>query len=188
MAIPLQVTFKGMDASAAMEARIAQKAERLARLGDRIKRCHVTVEAPNHRHRQGGLFRVLIELDVPGAVLVVAHDGPKDHAHEDPYVALRDAFAAAVRRLEDHIRKRGGYVKQHEPALIPGRVARFIAGEAYGFIETQDGREVYFHRNSVANGQFDALRVGDRVRVAIVEGDQGPQASAVHLATEAAPS
>jgi cold shock CspA family protein len=77
-------------------------------------------------------------------------------------------------------------VKQHEAPLVPGRVARFIAGEPYGFIETQDGREVYFHRNSVANGQFEALRIGDHVRVSIAEGQQGPQASAVHLAGEKA--
>ena len=185
MAVPLQITFKGMEPSPAMEERIREKVARLERFSDAILRCHVTVEAPHRHHHQGRLFRILVEIDVPRGRIVAGENGPQDHAHEDPYVALRDAFDAATRRLEDHMRRMGGAVKHHEPVFVHGRVARFIAGEDYGFIETEDGQEVYFHRNSVARHGFDRLRVGDPVRVAVVEGEKGPQAAAVHPVGEA---
>ncbi len=180
MAVPLQITFKGMESSPAMEARIREKVARLERFSDVILRCHVTVEAPHRHHSQGRLYRTLIEIDVPRGRIVAGENGPQDHAHEDPYVALRDAFAAATRRLEDHMRRMGGAVKHHEPGLVHGRVARFVAGEDYGFIETAEGEEIYFHRNAVAKHGFDRLRVGDPVRVAVTEGEKGPQAAAVH--------
>jgi cold shock CspA family protein len=112
--------------------------------------------------------------------IVVDRTGPKDHAHEDVYVALRDAFEAAARRLEDDARARRGDVKTHE-APSHGEVVRLFAQEGYGFIHTSDGQEVYFHKNSVPGG-FDRLAVGDEVRleVAETEGVEGYQASTVH--------
>ena len=182
MSIPLQITFKGMDPSPALEARVREQAARLERFAGRIRHCHITMEAPHRHQHQGRLYRARIALDVPGAEIVIGHEGPKDPAHEDAFVALRDAFDAATRRLEDHVRRRRGQMKQHEEVFTPGRIKRFVAGEDYGFIETGDGQEVYFHRNSVADGGFDRLHVGDQVRVAVAEGESGPQASAVHPA------
>lgn len=180
MAVPLQVTFKGMEPSPALETRIHARAALLERFARRILRCHVTIEAPHRHHRQGRLYRARIEVVVPRGDVVVTRESPHDHAHEDPYVAVRDAFDAVVRQLEDHVRRLDGRVKQHEPPLLHGRVARFVADAEYGFIETGDGQEVYFHRNSVVDGGFDRLRVGDEVRLAVTEGEHGPQASTVH--------
>lgn len=182
MTIPLQITFKGMEASPALESRIREKTERLGRFADFILRCHVTLEAAHRHHHKGRLYRARIEIDVPRGRIVAGDTGPQDHAHEDAHVATRDAFDAATRQLEDHVRRLGGAVKHHEPALVPGTVARFVAGQDYGFIETTDGTEVYFHRNAVAKDGFDRLKVGDHVRVAVTEGDDGPQAGAVHPA------
>lgn len=180
MTVPLQITFKGVEPSPALEARIREKAAKLGRFADRIQRCRVTVDLP-HRHRhKGRLWRIRIELVLPRGRIVIAREGPEDHAHEDPFVAVRDAFDAAVRRLEDHQRRLDGRVKHHESPLLHGRVARFVAGADYGFIETTDGQEVYFHRNSVVDGGFDRLQVGDEVRLAVAEGEKGLQASTVH--------
>jgi cold shock CspA family protein len=126
------------------------------------------------------LYRTRIEVTVPQGEVVVTRESPQDHAHEDAYVAVRDAFDAAIRQLEDHMHKLDGRVKHHEPPLLHGRVARFVADREYGFIETSDGQEVYFHRNSVVDGAFDRLRVGDQVRLAVAEGERGLQASTVH--------
>ena len=72
-----------------------------------------------------------------------------------------------------------GQVKRHE-AAPQGRVARLFPEEGYGFIESVDGREIYFHRNAVVNGGFERLAVGAAVRFAEASGDKGPQASTVH--------
>ena len=82
---PLEIRFRQMDPSPAIEARIGKKAAELERFSDRITGCRVTVEKAERRHRQGNLFRVRVEIDVPGKELAVTHTGPRDHAHEDVY-------------------------------------------------------------------------------------------------------
>lgn len=180
MKLPLQITFHGLDPSDALEAAIRDHASRLDRFHDRIMGCRVLIEARHKHHHQGNLFRVRVDLTVPGRELVVTRDPAEHRAHEDPYVAIRDAFDAARRQLEDDARVRRAAVKTHaEPAH--GRVARLFADAGYGFLETAEGREVYFHRNSVIGGGFDRLEVGSEVRFAEETGEQGPQASSVWL-------
>jgi ribosome-associated translation inhibitor RaiA len=98
---PLQLTFHGLEPSPAVEARVRELALRLERLYERITSCHVTVQAPHRHHNKGQLYEVRIQLHVPGREIVVNHEGAHDQAHEDVYVAVRDAFEAAARKLED---------------------------------------------------------------------------------------
>jgi ribosomal subunit interface protein len=113
MQIPLEVKFRNMDPSPAVEARIREKAAKLERFHDRIIGCVVVVEAPHRHHHKGKLYSVHIDISVPGKDLVVDRAKPLNHAHEDVYVAVRDAFDAAVRRLEDHTQRMRGEVKTH---------------------------------------------------------------------------
>ena len=83
--------------------------------------------------------------------------------HSDLAFAINDAFKRARRRLQDHARRLEGQVKRHESQPI-GTVTRLDGSGEFGFLESGDGREIYFHRNSVLNGDFDELRVGDRGR------------------------
>lgn len=110
MQIPLQLTIRDVDHSEALEAHIRGKVEKLEEFFKHIMSCRVVVEAPHKHHHQGRQFNVRIDIGVPGSEIVVNHD----HA-EDVYVALRDAFDAAKRRLEDYSRKIRGDVKTHEP-------------------------------------------------------------------------
>jgi len=105
MQIPTQVTFRGMAPSAAVEDRVRKEAVKLERYADRITGCHVVIEEPQRRHHQGNLFHVRIDLTLPGNELLVKRAPAKHHAHEDVYVAIRDAFAAARRRIQDHVRR-----------------------------------------------------------------------------------
>ncbi|MBK5199638.1 MAG: HPF/RaiA family ribosome-associated protein [Methyloceanibacter sp.] len=178
MPIPLQISFRNMDPSPAVEERIRQKAAKLERFNDRIMGCTVVVEAPHHHHHKGKLYNVRIEISVPGKDIVVDHAKPIDHAHEDVYVAIRDAFDAATRRLEDQARKMRGSVKSHTTPPH-GKIASLFGD--YGFIATADGDEVYFNRNSVVGANFDALEVGNEVSLVVAEdeGVEGLQASTV---------
>jgi ribosomal subunit interface protein len=109
MQTPLQVTYRDMQRSDALDARIRNKAAKLEEFHPGVISCHVVVEE-RHRHRQQGKqFTVSIDLRVPGHEVVVN----RDH-HEDVYVAARDAFAAAGRKLEDLARLQRGDVKTHE--------------------------------------------------------------------------
>jgi ribosome-associated translation inhibitor RaiA len=97
----LRITFHGMDPSPAVESRIREKVEGFS---DRIHGCHITVEAPHRHGHSGKLYKVGLTLQMPGQDVIVNRTGPQDHAHEDVYVALRDAFDAATRQIEDHVR------------------------------------------------------------------------------------
>jgi cold shock CspA family protein/ribosome-associated translation inhibitor RaiA len=180
MQLPLQITFRHMDPSPALEARIRERAKALDQFFDRIIACRVVVECQNHRHRQGNLFEVRIDLTVPGREIVVGRDRGLNHAHEDAHVAVRDAFDAARRVLEDHARLGRGEGKSH---AVPdhGRIARLLPDRDCGFIATAAGDEIYFHRNSVVGEAFDKLTIGDEVRFVAQEGESanGPQASTV---------
>jgi len=181
MQTPLQITFRDMEPSAAVEANIREKASKLEQFYDQIMSCCVLVEVPHGHHHQGKLYQVRIDLGVPDGELVVSHEHHhKDQAHEDVYVAIRDAFDAMKRQLEDHVRKRRGKVKQHE-VTAGGHVISLHAEEGYGKIKTPDGRVIYFHRNCVLKNAFDKLEIGSEVRFAEEAGEQGPQASSVTL-------
>jgi ribosomal subunit interface protein len=180
MDIPLQISFRNMDRSETVEAKVRERAAKLESYFNHISSCRVVIEAPERRRRKGRLYHVRVEIGVPGTELV-ANRHPKDkHAHEDVYVAVRDAFDAARRQLEDYGRKLSGHVKAHEVPLH-GKVLRLFPYEGYGFIAASDGREIYFHKNSVLGQAFDKLEVGSEVRLVVAEREsaQGPQASTV---------
>lgn len=180
MELPLQVTFRNIPPSEALEAKIHEKVDKLEKFYDRLIGCRVAIEAP-HRHHKGNLYHIRIDLTVPGGELVVNRTPPAHQAHEDIYVAVRDAFDDAKRELQDYARRQRGDVKTHEVAQPQGRVAKFFPDEGYGFIETLDGYEVYFHQHSVLDNAFDELEVGSEVSFVEEEGERGPQASTVKL-------
>jgi cold shock CspA family protein/ribosome-associated translation inhibitor RaiA len=180
MKLPLQITFRDTEASPALEARIRKLAARLERVSAHIMHCHVIVEEPHKHQRQGRLFDIKIDITVPGAQIAIQHAHPGSHAHEDPYVALRDAFLAARRRLEDYEQQHRREVKTHIGAPH-GRICELYAEQGFGRIQTDDGRLIYFHRNSVLGRPFAELATGTEVSFAEEAGDLGPQASTVHV-------
>ncbi len=181
MQIPVEITFKEMEGSNAVEARIRELAGKLERFYDRVVRCDVMVETPHRHQHKGRQYHVRVRLTVPGGEIVASHDPGPDEAHEDIYVALRDAFAAARRQLEDHARKslkRGEGAPKPRSGADHGRISFLDVEKEWGWIEPDDGRRIYFHRNSVLGG-VDNLNVGDEVRFTEEQGDEGPQASTV---------
>jgi ribosome-associated translation inhibitor RaiA len=115
MIIPLQITWRNVDQSDAVEADIRAKAEKLDQFYSQILSGRVLVEASHRHHHKGNLYRIRIELEVPDGEIVVTRDPADNHAHEDIYVTVRDAFDAARRQLQDYAAKRRGDVKHHEP-------------------------------------------------------------------------
>ena len=123
---PIQISFRNVDPSEAVEANIRSKIDWLETFYDRIQSCRVVIEVP-HRHRhQGRIYQVRLDLTVPGAEFVVNREAGLNGAHEDVYVAIRDAFDAARRRLEDHARRQRGETKGHDVTARPGVMRHFI--------------------------------------------------------------
>lgn len=176
MESPIQIAFHKVPHSDAVEAHIREKAAKLDEFHPRITSCRVTVEEQRMHHHQGHHFSVKIDVRVPGKKEIVVN---RQH-DEDIYVALRDAFAAVQRQLEDTVREKRGDVKTH---AIPqhGKVARILAEEGYGFIETPDGRELYFSRENVVHPDFDDLGPGVDVQFIEEMAAEGPQAKRVSV-------
>ncbi|MDE3114857.1 MAG: ribosome-associated translation inhibitor RaiA [Pseudomonadota bacterium] len=105
MELPLEVTFRSMDHSDAIEADVRRQAEKLERHFGRIMSCRVVIEAPHKHSRKGRLYRVSVDLKIPGREIAVSNAGPENHAHEDMHVAIRDVFDAVKRQVEEQARK-----------------------------------------------------------------------------------
>ena len=178
MKLPLQISFRDIEHSAEIEALVREKARRLDKFAPDIMICRVVIGLAGRHRRHGNQYDVRIDLTLPGEEIAVSR-GPGEHAqYRDVAVELRDAFDAARRKVEDYVRRQRADVKAHEPRP-QARVGRLFPDEDYGFLETRDGREIYFTRASVVGGDFTGLRTGDAVTYVETAGDKGPQASTV---------
>ena len=192
------ITFRGIDSSAALEADIRKRLQKLETFCRTIVGCRVLVEFAERHHEAGNRFHVRIDLKVPGEDIVVTHEASlhatarvasaeKKTKGDEPnperkhvYVAVREAFDIAGRQLHDYNRRQRHTVKT--PVRQPlGKVVRLFSAGEYGYLEAQDGHEVYFQNNSVLKDAFPRLRVGSSVSFVEEPGDKGPQASTVKL-------
>ncbi|MEZ5356016.1 MAG: cold shock domain-containing protein [Bryobacteraceae bacterium] len=194
----MQVTFRNMESDLGLEKMIRAQAAKLERYYRAITSCRVSVEMLG-RHTHGDIYHVRIGVELPRGELAVEtkpglRSGMRDMATEEitkrdetgrhrrmPRRAILEAFGEMRRRLQDYGRKQRGDVKRRAAPLTLGRVSALRAGEDHGFLETRDGRQVYFDRGSVVDNRFDTLRTGSRVRFCEEKGAKGPRATTVRL-------
>jgi cold shock CspA family protein len=182
-----QIDFQGMEASAEVRDKIAHHLARLEERYGRITACRIAVKAPSGHRHTGGPYEIKIHMSLPDErEVAVEHTPHLDERFQDFDFALNDAFNRAGRQLQDQVRLMRGKVKQHAAAET-GVIRKLMLEEGYGFLESADGREIYFHRNSVVEPGFDRLKAGERVTFTEEEGEQGPQASRVVPLGEQAP-
>lgn len=196
MQSPLQITFRNLTPSATIEEWVRTEADKLDSFYNRVMGCRVAIEVPHRHHRKGSPYHIRIDLTVPGEEIVVKREPSLSHRarqlgeteikkrlevktpHKNLRAAINDAFRAAGRRLQDYARRQRGDVKSH-PSLQVARVGKILQDQGYGFLTSDDGRGIYFHKNSVLNGAFSHLKVGTRVSFVEELGEKGPQASTV---------
>jgi cold shock CspA family protein/ribosome-associated translation inhibitor RaiA len=192
------VTFRGIDRSAALEADILRRVQKLDTYYQGIMGCRVLVEFVQRHHESGNHFHVRIDLTVPGEEILVSHEAGAHATAQDidserltkqaesrgerrhAAVAVREAFDIARRRLQDYARRQRGDVKV-PTRQAHGRVSQLFPVDEYGYIEADDGHEVYFQKSAVLKDAFDGLAVGSPVSFVEEPGDKGPQASTVRL-------
>lgn len=180
----IEISFHDVPRDDAVEALIREKAQKLERVCSYLTSCRVTVEKATNRHRAGNLYHVRIDMTVPpGKELVVSRDPIDRRSQEDLHMVVRRAFEAARKQLKELVEKQHKEVKSHPEQDIEGVVTKLFREEGYGFLRDQMGRELYFHRNSVLENDFDRLEVGTGVNFFEHEdeGEHGPQASTVRI-------
>jgi len=181
MQTPAEIDFQNVDATPDVRAAIDKHIAELEQRFGRITTCRILLKGPSQHHRKGGLYEVHIRLLLPdGREVNVERTATEDPRRSDLTFAVDDAFKRARRQLQDQVRRIDGQVKHHEEPPI-GTVVRLDPSAEFGFLETSDGQEIYFHRNSVLGEGFSRLQVGSRVTFAEEEGDKGPQATTVKL-------
>lgn len=174
--LPLNVFIEGRNLEILPEWR-AKVEDELARLqrryNDPIVNARVEIIGTGH-HKQGQ-FEIRIVATIPGHVLTLTRQGGLVHP------LIIEAFDVLDRRLQETSDTRQQKIKNHQETSVNGKILRLFTSEDFGFIETGDGTEVYFHAHAVKKGKFDNLQIGQKVKLAWEEGLKGPQATWVRL-------
>jgi len=197
MLLPVQVTFRNIENPKGLESYARAEAAKLERFFNRIGSCRVMIERPQ-KAASSKLYHVRIDLEVPNEELIVKHT-PTLHGtqqdlkeakskkeaesvlvHKEPKRAIHEAFEEMGRQLQDYVRRLGGAVKAKQ-GMEEGIVKEIFPDRGYGFLETQDGRSIYFNQASVLDGRFARLRAGTKAAFDEEMGEKGPQASTVRI-------
>ena len=155
------------------EDKIGEEVSKLeSRYPEIIHDLRFTIVAPSH-HRLGA-FEIRAVSTVPGDTIVVKNNG------ELVIPLIGDVFNDLNRQLREYNRKRQHLTRQELSCGI-GRIRRVVPKGEYGFIQSTDGREIYFHKNSLKNCAYDDIQEGDSVEFSVDEGEKGPRATWVKL-------
>jgi cold shock CspA family protein len=178
MQTPAQIELEGVRETPELQASIDQHFAELENRFGRLTAGRVVVKGPGDHHRTGGQFQVSIRLALPdGREVNVGRTPKQDDRYTDLTFAVDNAFKRARRQLQDRARLMRGQTKQHESQPV-GTVVRIDPSGEFGFLESADGREIYFNRSSVLDGASN-ITVGTRVSYVEEIGEKGPQASTV---------
>lgn len=182
MRIPLEISFHGLSRSESLEELIRKDAAKLERVCDDLISCRVGIKLNQKSQNTANHFKIRIEMRFPPnkSVVVTHKSGIKEKADDLP-AAAKNAFKSAHRRLKKMVEKQQGEIKSHPGQTMMALVVKIFPGEDYGFIRSLDGEEIYFHRNSVLNNDFDRLEPGTGVNFTAVQGEKGLQATSVQV-------
>lgn len=177
MKVPPEVTYRGVEKTAAIATLINEKIAKLEQVCDHISSCHIAIEKEQDRPRDRSPYRVRLDITVPPGHELAAesHMGNRtQYAEVD--VVIRDAFDKAWRQLRDLSRQQKEHVKGQAndgAEATTALVTKLFAEQDYGFLKTLSGEDIYFNRNSVVHNDFDRLELGTGVRFEAVEDEQG---------------
>lgn len=182
MKVHLEMSFRNVPKTDYLEKIIREKAAKLDHISNELISCRVAVERRQKHQQVGNPYQVRIDMRAPsGQELVVTRKSGKGRMHDSVETVLREAFDAARLTLKEHLERERGAVKAHPHQETMAFVHKLNTDEGYGFLMTPEGREIYFHRNSVLFDDFDRMAVGTGVRFALELGEKGPQASTVQI-------
>ena len=182
MEVPPEITFRGIEKNEAIEELVLEKVAKLDEIYEGIVSCRIALEKVQEFQRSGNPYRVRIVARVPpGHERVVRQEPGKSDMHDPLEIVVNEAFNALRRQLIKVKEKQQGDVKVHPKQELIGYVVRLFPERGYGFIKTLEGRELYFHRNSVLKDDFERLEIGTGVRYFPEDGKEGPQASTIQI-------
>jgi cold shock CspA family protein/ribosome-associated translation inhibitor RaiA len=185
MKITPEITYRNLTKSEAIDSLVHEKIAKLENICNYINSCHIAIEKIHDRPRSGSPYRVRIDLTVPPGHELVAEKNPGEGIQYQPLDAvIRETFDAMRQQLIKltQMQRSSEQANRYEEAQeSTGLVTKLFREDGYGFLKTLDGREIYFHQNSVLHHDFDRLEIGTGVHFSQEEGEEGPQASTVKI-------
>ena len=183
MKITPEITYRHLEKTDAIQNLVEEKIAKLEQFCDYMNSCRVVIEKDNDNPSSGSPYRVSIDITIPHNREIAVVEHPNVGKQYPPLEAvIRDAFEAARRQLVSITTEQKGERKVHPEQQVSAVVEKLFTEQGYGFIkEVSTGREIYFHRNSVTNNDFDRLVIGAGVRYKETMGEMGPQATTVQL-------
>jgi len=179
---PLQIVFRDLEHSDSLEHLIRERAQRLEHVFHHIIGMRAVVSPAQGSETAKKTLALTVEVEVPGRPLIVGKsEEPRHDSKGSPTALVKRSFDAVQRQIEALADIRRGQVKHHDGEGETGVVTRLFPQQNYGFIEVKGAGDLYFTRNAVQRGDFDAMQVGSHVIItrATTEGPMGPQASSV---------
>ncbi len=183
MRVPLEITFRGIPSDEDIKSLVQQKAAKLEMVAENLISCRVAIEKKQKHPQSGSPYRVRVNMRLPPGREVVVDSGEsgEGYIHDELSTVVREVFDIALRQLKKVSDQQQDEVKEHPMQETSGIVVRLFTDNGYGFLKTLTGREIFFHRNSVLNKDFERLEVGTGVRFVEEQGEKGPQASTVQI-------
>ena len=185
--VPVEIAFHNLDSIPWAEEEIRARIAKLEQIFDRLVTCRVRVDQRANNTSRNIPPVVRIEMSVPGKELVVSHEPDYlQHKFQSPdlHNAINEAFRIAEDQLSEYKRQlqdRGTESFHAVENQALGQIADIDPAGDFGFVLTNTGGMLYFHRNSVLTGDFEKLRRGDEVHYVEELGDTGPTASKVRV-------
>lgn len=179
---PLEIVYHDVEKSPDLDGLIRERAAKLEEFHDHIISCHVYIDKPQSHQETGSSFAVRLEIRIPPEQDIMVKSNPGEGSvHDSVFKVVTDTFEVAYRKVKKLREIQLQDVKKHPQQEANAIVVEVLKEKGYGFLETTDGRKVYFHQNSVSEGRFEDLKPGDSVNFTEKEGEKGPQASTVRL-------
>jgi len=181
MNLQTEIAFRGMDSDNRLKQLVQRHVQRLDHVGDGLVSCRVAIERRQPPVRTGAPYHVRVEVKIaPDGDLVVHKSGDAERTeHRSATTLVKQAFHAMERRVREETSRRRYEIKRHD---VPRAfVERVFPEEGYGFARTEDGEDVYIHRNAVLHRGFERLTPGTAVRIEAARGRKGPQATSVEI-------
>ncbi|MFP4364091.1 MAG: cold shock domain-containing protein [Spirochaetia bacterium] len=182
MNVPVEVSFRGVERTETLNTLIEEQKAKLEKFSNRINSCRMSVELDQKSQHSDNVYRVRIDLTLNHGQEIPIVEKPKPDDEKIGVEALvRRAFDTAKRQVIKMKERQNRDVKRHPEQEVQGIVKQVFPEKEYGFIQTMDGEDIYFHKNSVANDEFDRATVGTGVTYSTELGEKGLQATVVHI-------
>jgi cold shock CspA family protein len=182
MQVPPEIAYRGVEKTGQLDQLIQTRIAKLEKICDYIVSCHIVIEQSQNNQQSGNPFRVRILVRVPpGHELVSDRISTRGKRGEPLPALIRRSFDAMEKQLQELVEKQRNDIKTHPTVQTNALVESIFRNDGYGFLRSLDGRQIYFHKNSVLHNEFERLEIGTGVRFSEEMGEMGLQATTVEI-------